>query len=782
MSPSLPDRMIRFVVKHAALVIIATFAVTVVLGWFALKVRISPDFVSLLPRNAEVNRILKEYGGAVASSDSVVLAVTADASGGDVFTPARLTALSDAVSAISAIPGVQSSISPFNLVTFARDGGRLVMRPLSAGGRAPTADALPDFRARLLSTRYATNLVVSADATMLIAYFSVDHGVVARDMMRAVDVVAAGLRGKGLVPHVTGTVAANSQTGFYLTRDLTRLLGLAALIIVLCYIAGFNRFRGVVFPLISVAFGTIWMAGFMGIMGFSLSLISVVAPPLIMIFGNEYNIYATSELLRIPRREGTGPGWIERASRNVSRPLTMAFLSTVVGFLSLCVTDIRQTREFAITASFGSLACAFLAQYFLPALHTFLKPLPRRAVSHMGFDARMRSLARFSFRFPAVALGALAAVAILFAVTWRFLIFNTDSASYYPQNDRVLLDTYAIYAKAGGYDVISVSFDAPPGANGWFLDAAALQRVEAAERALRALPDLSYSLSLPDLLRSINIAATGRDELPANKAIVSMFSRLLAAAGGSSAGGAILGNLTNRDFTRLTISFRVYNSATGHYIDEERFRSLLVSMKTILVDNPTGATPVIWGDMIRMLSFADSLRRSLFISMAISVASILALTIFVFRSFLFGLYPLIPLAAGLLLNFSLMALLGIPLDLTTIMVSNIAIGVGVDSAIYMVIQYRRELAHVPEDPSSALQRTLEVMGQPVLLSGLSIVAGLLVFVTASFRPVLYFGLLVMFTLLATTGGTLLTLPTLLGIDTRVRLARARVRKRAVASP
>ena len=124
MSPSLPDRMIKFAVKHAGLVILATFAATLVLGWFALKVRIYPDFVSLLPKNAEVNKILKEYGGEGASVDTVVLAVTADASGGDVFTPARLSAFSDAVSAIAAIHGVESAISPFNLVAFAREGGQ----------------------------------------------------------------------------------------------------------------------------------------------------------------------------------------------------------------------------------------------------------------------------------------------------------------------------------------------------------------------------------------------------------------------------------------------------------------------------------------------------------------------------------------------------------------------------------------------------------------------------------------------------------------------------------
>ena len=61
------------------------------------------------------------------------------------------------------------------------------------------------------------------------------------------------------------------------------------------------------------------------------------------------------------------------------------------------------------------------------------------------------------------------------------------------------------------------------------------------------------------------------------------------------------------------------------------------------------------------------------------------------------------------------------------------------------------------------------MGQPVLLSSLSIAFGLLVFATAAFRPIVYFGMLVLFTLLATTLGTLVTLPTLLAIDTRMRM-------------
>jgi predicted RND superfamily exporter protein len=376
-------------------------------------------------------------------------------------------------------------------------------------------------------------------------------------------------------------------------------------------------------------------------------------------------------------------------------------------------------------------------------------------------------------------LALLAAVGLLFALTLPRLTFNTDPASYFPVRDPVMLDMSAIYRRAGGYEQVSVSFDAPKGSVGWFLNADRLAEVEMVEAKLREIPDISWSLSLPDLLRAINRAATGVDALPSNRAVVSTFARLLGAASSPSTGGSLLANLANRDFTRVTVSFRVYNADTAHYMDEARLRSLFVSMQKVLHENPVSSTPALWSDMQRNLSFAESLRRTLFVSMGISVLSILVLTIFVFRSLPYGIYPLVPLAAGLLLNFSMMAITGIPLDMTTIMVSNIAIGVGVDGAIYLAIQYRRQLAGRPGDPALALEETLAIVGQPVLLSGLSIAVGLLIFLTASFRPVVYFGMLVLFTLLATMGGTLLTLPTLLGLDTRVR--RARAARRASAS-
>ena len=163
------------------------------------------------------------------------------------------------------------------------------------------------------------------------------------------------------------------------------------------YLVSYRSLRAMVLPLLSVVVGTVWTVGFMGMAGYPLSLITIVTPPLILIFGNEYNIYTTSESLRGPARDP--PGGLGRATRNVAAPIAMAVLTTVIGFLSLLTTSIHQTREFAVAASVGSLSCAFLALVFLPAMFALLppagrdggRPAPRLRSRHAGVGVLRRA-------------------------------------------------------------------------------------------------------------------------------------------------------------------------------------------------------------------------------------------------------------------------------------------------------------------------------------------------------------------------------------------------------
>jgi len=104
----------------------------------------------------------------------------------------------------------------------------------------------------------------------------------------------------------------------------------------------------------------------------------------------------------------------------------------------------------------------------------------------------------------------------------------------------------------------------------------------------------------------------------------------------------------------------------------------------------------------------------------------------------------------------------------TVMFSSVAMGVGIDDSIHLILWYRRQLAVFPDpqDRHKALTSTLVIAGRPIVLTSLTIVAGLLVLVFSRFMPILYFGLLVSLALFTTTLGALVILPAVLSLEIR----------------
>jgi predicted RND superfamily exporter protein len=774
----LARRALSISTRHPWAVLAATAALTVFFAFFATRIQIDTDLANLLPKDAEVNRTIERYAGEAAGSRLLVVAIE----GEGLFDLGTLAGFSAALDAIAALPGVTGEITPFNLPTFQRSGdGRLQIAPLSTGRTAPADEAgLAGFRARLAATRYARNLVASADGQMLAAFVQVAAAADAADLMSGVRTAIERAARPGVATRVTGMPALDERTEHYLSRDAIRLLALAAAVVLLFYWFGFRSKRGVLLSFAVVLLGTLWSVGLMGLAGIRLSLVSIVAPPLILIFGNEYAIYVMNAYYRASgslEARDAGPAWIDRAVARVAWPIAMAFVTTIVGFLALCVTDIRQTQEFAVVASFGSLACGGLALFSLPAFLSLI-PRPRehrtRRLLEGPLSRLMRRTARGVAAHPLALLAAVPAVVAVFLLGLRLLAFNTDSVTYYPQRDPVIRDMYAMTAKLGGFNEIHLTYEAPEGTQGYFLDPAVLRQVAAVEEAVRADPDVSWSISLPSFLSDVNYAVDGTTDLPENRGVVMLFSRLIARAMGGAGAGGLLGNLADDGFNRLTITFRIGNSESGRFMDEQRFRGFLAGLRAVVAANPVGdARPAIWGDIMRSLSLADSLRRFLLISVGISLATIFAVAALSFRSVVEGLYAIVPLGCGLMLNFAFMAFAGIPLDMTTMMVANITIGVGIDSAIYLGIEFRRQLRGRPADLRGAVDATLQVMGRPVILSTVSIVAGLAALATAAFRPIVYFGLLVLFSLAVTAAGNLVLLPALLVLDRRFRARRRR---------
>ena len=299
------------------------------------------------------------------------------------------------------------------------------------------------------------------------------------------------------------------------------------------------------------------------------------------------------------------------------------------------------------------------------------------------------------------------------------------------------------------------------------------QRVARFEDRLRADPDIATLSSFTGYLRSMNRAMTGLAEVPTTRPLILLLSKYFRALAPTPVGQTVTGQLLNADYSRLTLVMRVWDSRNGSLAFEQYLPKILSRVKQAAEEElPQGVVAEFWGQTISILSLSQLLTRNQVTAILTSAVLVFLVSALVFRSAKLGLQVLAPLAVGIMMNFIVMAVFRIPLDVVTITFSSIAIGIGVDNAIHLTIQYRRQATIHVGDPEGTLAHTLKVAGRPMLLTTLSIMSALLSLTFSGFRPIAYFGLLISMSLLFTTVGALVLLPVLLYMDAKGKARRA----------
>ncbi|MFO7820433.1 MAG: MMPL family transporter, partial [Halanaerobacter sp.] len=149
---------------------------------------------------------------------------------------------------------------------------------------------------------------------------------------------------------------------------------------------------------------------------------------------------------------------------------------------------------------------------------------------------------------------------------------------------------------------------------------------------------------------------------------------------------------------------------------------------------------------------------SIFVSLVV-VFLIVAIT---YRSFIAGVYGIIPLSISLLINFGIMGYTGIKLDIGTAMVASIAIGIGVDYTIHFLSAYHYERQR-SDDLEQVCQNTILTAGKAIIFNAASVAAGFAVLLFSNFYPLVNLGLLVMLTMITSSIAAMTILPALLNL-------------------
>jgi predicted RND superfamily exporter protein len=772
-------RIVEFAQRRAWLIIAAVGILTIFFGWYAAHIRPDPDAI-ITPEDPKVTKLTEKYGAAnVAGNFLIVLA-----RGPLLYTPRALGMLYDAYEKLAAIPRAHVGITPFNFPAFQKQEGRLGFGTASKGGLPPETDEeAAAFRQRLLANPLARNLVIASGGDSLAAYFPVDNIDDYRPLLTQAEAVIAPLA-PVIDVRFSGTVPLSRAILNHIYGDLPVFLGIALLIILVSFFLSFRTLRSLFLPILVVILGTVWTVGTITLMGFKLSTIMIMTPPLVLILGSSYSLHMLNQYYRDTRGLARGgKDWIVKSVTRIAITIFLASSTTVFGFISLLTASFRQAREFGAATGIGITYCALLALFFLPAVLSLLRsPTPQETDR-----VREGLLARFLIRMAkaiirgrwAVVAGSVLIVAG-FGVALTNIHYETDFLKYSRYREQSVENYQQLIDSFTGFEMVYFTLNAPPGSTNYFQDPGVLATVARLEDRIAADPDVKYVLSFNTFLRSMMEAMTGAAEVPQSRAPILLLSKYVSALSATPMGKTIAGNMLSSDGTRYTITVHIWDHEKRNLAFEEQMSKILPRLKAVASETlPKEIDPEFWGSVVTLLSTSRILTRNQLSSILTSAALVFLIAAIIFRSLRYGLVVLAPLTVGIMLDFILMGVLSIKLDVVTIAFASIAIGIGVDNAMHLVVWFRRQQRVHPRDPGMTIEQTMKIAGKPMILTTASIAVALLVFVFSAFRPVMYFGILIAMSLILTTLGALTILPVLLYFGARVKMRRAE--RRAVSA-
>ncbi len=531
----------------------------------------------------------------------------------------------------------------------------------------------------------------------------------------------------------------------------------------------FRRARWVALNLVTAAVVCGLGAGLLGVFDIPMSVISANSISLLVIFSVSFTIHLVvryRELLRT-QPELSDRALVETTMFSKFAPCAFTALTTMVAFASLTTSGIRPVIDFGLMIAAG-VALALLVGYLVfPAL---LLLLPRGEAS-VTLGKQLPVVNAFAAlstkRFKAVSIVALLTLGVAIAGMGQLALGGSFSG-YFKADTQVRQGLRYIDSHFGGVLPLNIVlqlstpadssemleediFASPESSPSTYqLDDTQLRQLDNLVSRLRAREDVGSVTALSDVVNLLAVVS--------NTIQTDSFARSLALSGlAESHGQSLVRPYVSEDGSRLRISLRMRESASP-----ANYASVTAQMRDLAAEAGFNASEIETTGMYVL--FGSSL-HTLFESQRNTVAAVILATLVMFlvllRSLPFAILGVTANILAAMFTLGIMGWAGITLDMMTITVAAICIGIGVDDAIHYLHRFGQELKANGGDTAAAIAASHASIGRAAYFTSCTIALGFIVLILSQFVPTMAFGLLTAIAMAAAFVANLLVLPSLL---------------------
>ena len=556
----------------------------------------------------------------------------------------------------------------------------------------------------------------------------------------------------------------------YIESDLVIFGSAVALIFALMLFIFFGSLWFVLLPLMNAFLATFITAGFLGYMDWKISVVSSNFIALLLILTISLTVHLLVKINELNKQTNFKDAIIQGYDQMFA-PCFFAALTTAVAFLSLTFGDLKPVIEFGKMMAFGISIAFMLTFTFLPCALYFINQsntkdylsLHKVTQTLLNFSQNNRQFITFSFLtlFSILCFGI-----SKLEVENRFI-------DYFDEETEIYKGMYEIDSKLGGTATLDIIISQPDDsfesieiqdeffeddlfedetseAAGYWWNIYSLNELEKIHDYLDSIPEIGKVLSVASgvkLARQINDGEDLNDlELALLRSVLPEDIR-----------ESLLYSYINKDDSVVRISTRVNESASNLN------RNDLLNMIDNKLQTEFNLDPSQY-EMTGLAVLYNNMLQSLFksqIGSLLIVFAVISLMLFlIFKSIkimIIGLIPNIFVASSVM---GLLGLLNIPLDIMTITVAAISVGMAVDNTIHYIYRYKKELK-VTNSAQNALKNAHATTGRAIFYTASTIAAGFCILSLSNFFPTILFGLFTSIAMILAFVSSLTLLPNLL---------------------
>jgi predicted RND superfamily exporter protein len=766
----------RFILRYRLPLLLVLAALTAFMAWRASKVQLSYDFSRAIPTNNPKYKAYQEFRKKFGEDGNLlVLGIQTD----QLFREKIFNSYATLQRNLKKVKGVEDVIgvpTAINLIKVA-ETEKLRADTIFPERKLLQAE-IDSASAIFLSLPFYQNLLYNPATKAWLLGVRIEKDLMASKgriaIVNTINKMADDFgKANNLTVYHSGLPHIRTMLSLRIVNEMKMFILASILLSALILLLFFRSLSAMLLSLTVVTLGVIWSFATIELMGYKISILNALIPPLIIVIGIPNCIYFLNKFHTAYNETGDKKKSLVMMVDRMGVVTLFCNLTAAIGFAVFALTQSQILKEFGFVAGINIIVLFFISLILIPSILSFLSSPKTRHTKYLdnpGLNRWLDRLERWSLnhrKLIYIVTICIVAVSITGATKLKSLGYIVDDL---PKEDKLYTDLRFFENNFKGIMPLEIVVDTKK-KYGVSRNLNNLERIDSLSQFIAAMPDIGKPLSIVEGLKFAKQAFFDGDSasysMPSSYDLPAL-SQYLNFKGDSGK--------TKNSFIKLVTTF----------MDSAKQQARIsVSMADVgskrlpkIIDSITARANVLFvkdkydvlltGTSVTFLEGSKYILDGLKDSILWAFLFIALCMLYLFRSARILVCSLIPNLIPLLITAGIMGWVGIPLKPSTVLVFSVALGIAIDVTIRFLVNYKQELPHNNFDKKKTVIETIHSTGISIIYTSLVLIAGFVIFCFSGFDGTKALGWLTSLTLVTATFTNLVLLPSILISVIRVK--------------